>query len=162
MPCPPRSLFPRLALLAGLLAGSAAAEPFRFADVPSTHWARGAIEASVSRGILQGYDGRFSGERLVNRYQLAVVVSRLLEESRKAAEQVARATGGVAALGETQATLIEMAEELGGLSARCESLARQGETLRSEVAALRDGSFSRIATTPRSAWRHRRWAGQTL
>ncbi len=155
----------RIALLAGLLAGagSAPAQPVRFSDVPSTHWARGAIDSSVAHGILQGYDGRFSGEKLVNRYQMAVVVARLLEESRKLAAGVAGATGVPAsALGETQETLIRMAEELGNLSARCEHLARSGEALRADLAGLRAEALPRKTPGTRSAWRHRRWAGQTL
>jgi hypothetical protein len=54
-----------------------AAEPFR--DVPQGHPARGAIEAVVDLGLLSGYEGKFHGEKLINRYQVAVIVKRTLD-----------------------------------------------------------------------------------
>lgn len=60
-------------------AGPGAAAP-EFTDVPADHPERQEIAASVHSGILQGYEGKFHGDKLVNRYQVAVVVKRLAEK----------------------------------------------------------------------------------
>jgi len=52
-----------------------------FTDVPSEHWAYDAIDTLQARGILIGYpDGTFQGKRAMSRYELAVVIARLLEQ----------------------------------------------------------------------------------
>ena len=52
----------------------------KFADVPSQHWAYEAIGSSVEAGILQGYDGKFHGNKTLNRYEIACIVARLLDK----------------------------------------------------------------------------------
>jgi chaperonin cofactor prefoldin len=48
-------------------------------DVPKGHWAQEAVEYLVSRGYIVGYpDGTFRGDSPVTRYQLALVLYRLL------------------------------------------------------------------------------------
>jgi hypothetical protein len=73
-----------LALLAALgflgfgLAGGAHAG---FSDVPPGHWAAEAVGALSEAGILVGYpDGTFAGERALTRYEMAMIIARLLEE----------------------------------------------------------------------------------
>jgi len=58
----------------------------QFPDVKTTHWAYGAVEVLVHAGVFDGTDGqlyctdgKFHGKRLINRYQMAVIISRLLE-----------------------------------------------------------------------------------
>jgi len=52
-----------------------------FTDVPSEHWAYDAVESLQARGILVGYpDGTFQGKRTMSRYELAVVIARLLQQ----------------------------------------------------------------------------------
>lgn len=49
-------------------------------DVPADHWAVEAIRDLFTRGIFVGYpDDSFRGDRAVTRYELAVVLSRLLQ-----------------------------------------------------------------------------------
>ncbi len=50
-----------------------------FSDVKQGHWAYGAIQKAVDSGILQGYDGKFHGTKRLNRYQMAVIVARMLD-----------------------------------------------------------------------------------
>jgi hypothetical protein len=50
-----------------------------FADVPHGHWAYEAIRKSVEAGILQGWENKFHGGKVVNRYQMAVVVARMID-----------------------------------------------------------------------------------
>jgi S-layer homology domain len=65
------------ALLAAALAGVAVAQPF--ADVPSGHWAYDAIAELAAKGLIEGYpDGAFKGDRAMTRYEMAMVVTRLL------------------------------------------------------------------------------------
>lgn len=79
----------RRGLLAMLvLAGSAAAQPSaptpaRFSDVPAGHWAADAVAELGRLGILQGDGGSFRGESYLNRYQVAVIVKRLMDEIKR-------------------------------------------------------------------------------
>jgi hypothetical protein len=61
----------------GLAAARAFAQPF--ADVPANHWAYDAIAELAAKGLVEGYpDGTFKGDRALTRYEMAMVVSRLL------------------------------------------------------------------------------------
>ncbi|MFW6021970.1 MAG: S-layer homology domain-containing protein, partial [Halanaerobiaceae bacterium] len=72
-----------LALTASTFAGS-------FADVPSNHWAYEAVSELVAAGLIQGYpDGTFKGQNDVTRYEIAVILSRLLEDIEDAREELA-------------------------------------------------------------------------
>ena len=50
-----------------------------FKDVTHGHWARAAIEQVVELGLMQGYDGKFHGRKLLNRYQMSVVFAKVAE-----------------------------------------------------------------------------------
>ena len=64
--------FLSLFLFNALMAGS-------FSDVPKDHWAYEAIERAAKAGILNGYNGKFHGAKLLNRYQIAVITKKILE-----------------------------------------------------------------------------------
>ncbi len=50
-------------------------------DVPSSHWAYKAVKQLVDKGYLQLYqDQTFQGDKPVDRYTLAIVVSKVLNE----------------------------------------------------------------------------------
>lgn len=68
------------AAAAGMAARPAAAQqPLR--DVPSRHWASGAVGELHLRGIITGYpDGTFGGKRAVTRYEFALVGQRVLQD----------------------------------------------------------------------------------
>jgi len=54
-----------------------AAQPF--SDTPTNHWAYDAIAELAAKGLIQGYpDGTFTGDRSMTRYEMAIVVARLL------------------------------------------------------------------------------------
>jgi len=64
------------ALMVALVA-PAFAQPF--ADVPTNHWAYDAIAELAAKGLVEGYpDGTFKGDRAMTRYEMAMVVARLL------------------------------------------------------------------------------------
>src|SRR6056297_355146 len=51
-----------------------------FTDVPSNHWAYDAINKLVASGVITGYpDGTFRGDQDMTRYEMAVMVSRALD-----------------------------------------------------------------------------------
>ncbi|PTW03526.1 S-layer family protein [Halanaerobium saccharolyticum] len=51
-----------------------------FSDVPSDHWAYDAINKLVAAGIVEGYpDGEYKGDQNMTRYEMAVMVSRALD-----------------------------------------------------------------------------------
>lgn len=63
-----------LALTASTFAAS-------FADVPANHWAYEAVNKLVAAGIIKGYpDGTYGGQRTLTRYEIAVIVARVLED----------------------------------------------------------------------------------
>ncbi len=65
------------ALLSLALVAPALAQPF--ADVPTDHWAYDAIAELAAKGLIEGYpDGAFRGDRAMTRYEMAMVVARLL------------------------------------------------------------------------------------
>jgi hypothetical protein len=65
------------AVLVMTLVGPAGAQPF--ADTPATHWAYDAIAALAAKGLIEGYsDGTFKGDRAMTRYEMAMIVARLL------------------------------------------------------------------------------------
>jgi len=50
-------------------------------DVPTDHWAYESVEALVNAGIIQGYpDGTFRGASSVTRYEVAVLLSRVMDK----------------------------------------------------------------------------------
>ncbi len=51
-----------------------------FSDVPSDHWSYNAINKLVAAGIVEGYpDGEYKGQQSMTRYEMAVMVSRALD-----------------------------------------------------------------------------------
>mgnify|MGYP001186451936 CR=1 FL=1 len=65
------------AALVFALIAPAFAQPF--ADVPTNHWAYDAIAELAAKGLIEGYpDGTFKGDRAMTRYEMAMVVARLL------------------------------------------------------------------------------------
>lgn len=49
-------------------------------DVPKEHWAYAAVQDLVGKGLVKGYppDGRFRGNRVLTRYEMATVIQRVL------------------------------------------------------------------------------------
>ena len=64
-------------LLVLAVVSPAFAQPF--ADVPTDHWAFDAIAELAAKGIIEGFpDGTFKGDRGVTRYEVAMIVARIL------------------------------------------------------------------------------------
>lgn len=55
-----------------------------FVDVPEGHWAYDALEKMADRGFIEGYpDGTFQGKRPITRYEIAIIVARLVDTLEK-------------------------------------------------------------------------------
>ncbi|MBQ7569051.1 S-layer homology domain-containing protein [bacterium] len=68
-------------VLAMGMAAPAFAAPLSFPDVPANHWAKDAVETLAAKHIVEGYpDGTFKGDRATTRWELAMVVARLLKQ----------------------------------------------------------------------------------
>jgi len=82
-----------VAILVLALAVPVAAGPF--ADVPENHWAYEAVKQLAAYGLVEGFpDGTFKGAEPMTRYQMAMVIARLLvslDGQIKAAMEAARA-----------------------------------------------------------------------
>jgi hypothetical protein len=77
-----------------------------FSDVPSDHWAYDAINKLVAAGIVEGYpDGEYKGQQSMTRYEMAVMVSRALDNI--AAEQEAMAEGLTTGQAEDVTAIVE-------------------------------------------------------
>ena len=65
--------------LSSLLATGMGASATPFSDVPANHWAYQAIQSLAADGLVEGYpDGKFKGDRPLTRYEMAVLVARVI------------------------------------------------------------------------------------
>ena len=61
-------------LALGMSTTAAAENPF--SDVPSGHWAYGAVAKLAAEGVIDGYpDGTFKGNKTMTRYEMAQIVA---------------------------------------------------------------------------------------
>lgn len=113
----------------GAVSASAANSPF--ADVPREHWAYEAVAKAVESGLLQGYSNKFYGSRPMTRYQMAVVVARMLDRL-----HVLKANGRMFTaqdIANLEALTIEFADELSLLNVKVSTLEEQVAVLRKDV-----------------------------
>ena len=62
-----------------LCATKQAAMATPFSDVPANHWAYQYIQSLAADGLIDGYpDGKFKGDRPLTRYEMAVIVARVV------------------------------------------------------------------------------------
>ncbi|MFM7321573.1 MAG: S-layer homology domain-containing protein, partial [Armatimonadota bacterium] len=77
------------AVATACFAGTAHAQVGGFRDVPSGHWAAGALEALAARAIVGPAKpkGNFDGAKPVTRYELAVTLWKLVQYMERADKQ---------------------------------------------------------------------------
>lgn len=105
-------------------------------DVPSSHWAYQAVKLMIDRGYLQLYqDQSFQGDKPVDRYTLAVVISKMLNEV--AAGRVGSSKEDVELLrkltNEYWSELVEMNIKENRSSKRMESLSKQDQIFKEDL-----------------------------
>ncbi len=67
------------AVAEGTVVAIGSAQTAEFLDVPPQHWASAAVKAVAAQGLMDGYpDGTFRGNQPLRRYEIAVVLQRLL------------------------------------------------------------------------------------
>ena len=89
-----------------------------FPDVPDM-WAKDAVAALAAKGILEGYpDGTFKGDRAATRYEVAMIVARLLAKM----EQEHATFATKADLDELRRLVNQLKEELDALGVRVQNL----------------------------------------
>lgn len=91
-----------------------------FSDVPQGHWAYEAIKKAVDAGILQGWENKFHGGKVVNRYQMAVVVARMID--RLGVMRAGNRTITAQDVANLEALTIEFADELALLNVKVNKL----------------------------------------
>jgi hypothetical protein len=141
--------------MAALLGRPAGAVPF--ADVPANHWAYADIQALAAAGLVDGYpDGAFKGDRPLTRYEMAVIVARVI------AKINAQGTGTAskADLDKLQKLIDALKDELDALGVRVTNLEDEVASLdrRTSFAqsfavhgtALGNTSFRQRPTAPQS------------
>ncbi|MBI2267811.1 MAG: S-layer homology domain-containing protein [Armatimonadetes bacterium] len=70
-----------------LLPFSVQAAPFQ--DAPQDHWAYQAVTQLAAKGLVEGYpDATYKGERAASRYEMAMVVARLVAKMEQMADQL--------------------------------------------------------------------------
>ncbi|MBI2251734.1 MAG: S-layer homology domain-containing protein [Armatimonadetes bacterium] len=90
-----------------------------FGDVPENHWARDAVAQLAAKGLIVGYpDGTFKGDRAATRWELAMVVARMLAKS----EQMWATFATKADLEALRQLVNNLREELDALGVRVNNL----------------------------------------
>lgn len=116
----------------------ASANPF--SDVPFSHWAYDAVNKLSVRGIVQGFpDGTFKGSKEVTRYQMAMMVAKMLAS----VEQMMESGMGTnlvtkADLQTLEKLTVEFADELALLGVKVTALEDDMQVVKEDVAILRN------------------------
>ena len=129
----------RTKLLGLMLATSVAlqAAPL-FPDVPEEHWAKDAVAALAAKGLVEGYpDGTFKGDRSASRWEVAMIVARLLAKM----EQEHSTFATKAELDELRKLANALREELDALGVRVTNLEGDVDRLDLRVTELERITF---------------------
>lgn len=115
-----------------------------FGDVPEQHWGRDAVADLAAKGILEGYpDGTFKGDRAATRWEMAVVVQRLLAKM----EQEHATFATKADLEALRSLVNSLRDELDALGARVKNLEENVAQLDTRVTELERITFFGDVTT---------------
>ncbi len=118
-----------------------------FPDVPDM-WASDAVRALAAKGLLEGYpDGTFKGDRAATRYEVAMIVARLLAKM----EQEHATFATKADLDDLRRLVNQLREELSSLGVRVQNLEDNVAKLDKRVTELERitfyGNFHAIGVT---------------
>jgi hypothetical protein len=109
-----------------------------FPDVPENHWAKDAVAALAAKGLVEGYpDGTFKGDRAATRWEVAMIVARLLAKM----EQEHATFATKAELEELRKLVNALKEELDALGVRVTNLEEQVSRLDRRVSELERITF---------------------
>lgn len=122
-------------LLFCLIPAMAGAQSAAFQDLPKDHWAYKDIDFLIKSGYMEGYpDGTFKGRKVITRYDMALVLARVLRQidGKKAGENEATETERAALSRLTK----EFRDELGLLGVRVDGLERRMADVESKMSQL--------------------------
>ena len=109
-----------------------------FPDVPDNHWAKDAVAALAAKGLVEGYpDGTFKGDRAATRWEVAMIVARLLAKM----EQAHATFATKAELDELRKLVNALREELDALGVRVTNLEESVSRLDKRVTELERITF---------------------
>ncbi len=109
-----------------------------FPDVPDAHWAKDAVAALAAKGLVEGYpDGTFKGDRSASRWEVAIIVARLLAKM----EQANATFATKAELDELRKLANALREELDALGVRVTNLEESVHRLDQRVTELERITF---------------------
>ncbi|MCJ8345812.1 S-layer homology domain-containing protein, partial [bacterium] len=101
-----------------------------FSDVPSDHWSYSAVETVTAKGIIKGYKEKFDGARNVSRYEMALIVSRLLNAVSNGASLDKSGTDDLVQL------VQEFGNELALMGAKVDAVQAQADSNEKRIVAL--------------------------
>ena len=116
-----------------ILAASAMSFAEPYSDVPANHWAYGAVNSMVEKGIIQAYpDNTFKGNTSVSRYQVAMMIAQALAN-------ISEGKGNVDSsdLNELEKLTTEFADELTLLGVKITNLEDDMQDIKDGVSGLK-------------------------
>jgi hypothetical protein len=109
-----------------------------FPDVKDDHWAKDAVAALAAKGLLEGYpDGTFKGDRAATRWEVAMIVARLLAKM----EQSNATFATKADLDDLRKLVNSLKDELDALGVRVTNIEEQVGRLDRRVTELERITF---------------------
>lgn len=109
-----------------------------FPDVKDEHWAKDAVAKLAAQGLLEGYpDGTFKGDRAATRWEVAMIVARLLAKM----EQANATFATKAELDEVRKLAAALKDELDALGVRVTNLEENVDRLDKRVTELERITF---------------------
>jgi hypothetical protein len=109
-----------------------------FPDVKDDHWAKDAVAALAAKGLLEGYpDGTFKGDRAASRWEVAMIVARLLAKMEQGNATFATKSD----LDELRKLANSLKDELDALGIRVTNLEEQTGRLDQRVTELERITF---------------------
>ena len=127
-----------------ILATAAIASANPFSDVPATHWAYQSVNDMAAKGIIQGFpNGTFKGNQNVTRYQLAMIVAKMVANVEQLGGNVSKTD-----LQTLEKLTVEFADELALLGVKVTALEDDMQVVKEDVAGLKkdvDGIKSYMA-----------------
>lgn len=109
-----------------------------FPDVKDDHWAKDAVAALAAKGLLEGYpDGTFKGDRAATRWEVAMIVARLLAKM----EQAHATFATKAEMDEVRKLTAALKDELDALGVRVTKLEEATDRLDKRVTELERITF---------------------
>lgn len=127
-----KRIFTKLAI-AGVISGTGVFAG-TFSDVPANHWAYKAVEKVSSQGLIKGYQEQFRGNASITRYEMATIISRMLDAVGKGA---VLDSDGSATLGRL---VTEFSNELSLIGAKVDVLESRVDSNQKRIASLESGA----------------------